>query len=113
MVLGPSRPPKGRPTPIRLRELATGCTSPPGQPAARRLSQSAKRSPRSDVLGQAHAGEDLAALREVPAAEGRRGHARGGGPRAAAQDAVLVAEEDLGVLAVRVRDEARVAAKVI
>src|SRR5919112_5156325 len=65
----------------------------------------------SGLRGQSHAGEDLPALGEVPVAERRRGHARVRRPRAATQDAVLVAEEDLGVLRIRIRDEARIAAE--
>src|SRR6185312_1166676 len=61
------------------------------------------------IGGEADAGEDLPALGEVPVAEAEGGDARVGRPRAAAQHAVLRAEEDLGVLAIRVGDEAWVA----
>ena len=53
------------------------------------------------------AGEDLPPLREVPVAERRPRDERIRDPRAAAQHAVLAAEERLRVLAVRVRDESR------
>ncbi len=53
----------------------------------------------------AEAGEDLPALRIVPVAEARSGHPGAGGPRAAPQNPVVVAEEHLGVLAVGMRHE--------
>ena len=68
-----------------------------------------RRAAISVVSGEPHAGEDLPALGQVPVAERRGGDARVRGPRAAAQHAVALAEEHLGVLAVRVRDEAGIA----
>src|SRR5262249_34852127 len=55
----------------------------------------------SGIVGAADAGEDLAALREVPVAEARAGDDRVGDPGAAAQDAIVAAEEDLRVLWIR------------
>src|SRR5262245_39687441 len=55
---------------------------------------------RSAVPGTAEAGEALAALREVPVAEGVPGDERLRGPRATAQDPEALAEEDLAVLGV-------------
>src|SRR5262249_32033270 len=55
----------------------------------------------SGIVGAADAGEDLAALREVPVAEARAGDHRVGDPGAAAQDAIVAAEEDLRVLRIR------------
>src|SRR5205823_3447775 len=55
------------------------------------------------------AGEDLSALGEVPVAEARRDDPSARGPRAAAQDPVVGAEEDLRVLLVGMRGEARIA----
>src|SRR5205814_40553 len=66
----------------------------------------------SRIARTPEAGEDLAPLREVPVAERRAGHGRVDGPRAAAQHLVLVAEEDLRVLGVRERAEARVGTEV-
>ena len=67
----------------------------------------AQRPVASTRLGAAEAGEDVAAVREVPAPEARPGDQRVGRPRAAAEDAVLVAEEDLRELRVREGEEAR------
>jgi hypothetical protein len=64
---------------------------------------------RAGVAGEPDAREDLPPDREVPVAEGQARDGRMGRPRAAAQDAVLVAEEDLRVLRVRERGEAGVA----
>ena len=61
------------------------------------------------VPRQAHAGEDLPALGQVPVAEGQARDAGMRRPRAAAQHAVVLAEEHLGVLAVGVGAEAGVA----
>src|SRR5439155_24745878 len=55
---------------------------------------------------------DLAALRVVPVPEGRRGDGRPGGPRAAPEHLVAVAEEDLRVLAIGEGAEARIGAEV-
>src|SRR5262249_36574455 len=55
----------------------------------------------SGITGAADAGEDLAALRVVPVAEARAGDDRVGHPGAAAQDAIVAAEEDLRILRVR------------
>src|SRR3954471_14523403 len=65
----------------------------------------------SRLRGESHAGVDLPALGEVPVAERGRRDAGVRRPRAAAQDAVALAEEDLGVLAVGVREEAGIAAE--
>src|SRR5215212_8889182 len=70
------------------------------------------RSPSSGVARAAEAGEDLPPLRVVPVAERVADHAEARRPRAAAEHLVLVAEEELGVLAVRVRPKARVRAEV-
>src|SRR3954465_14908652 len=66
----------------------------------------------SGVPRAAEAGEDLAALGEVPVAEGHARHPPARGPRAAPQDLVGGAEEDLRVLAVGVGRETGVAAEV-
>src|SRR5262245_66265293 len=63
------------------------------------------------IAGAAEAGEDLSPQRVVPVAEARPGDDRVGDPGAAAQDAVVGAEEDLGVLRVRERLETRIAAE--
>src|SRR6202020_2760041 len=60
---------------------------------------------------QPHAREDLAALRVVPVAKRRARDAPVSGPRPAAQNQVIPAEEDLGVLAIGIRDEPRIAAE--
>lgn len=54
------------------------------------------------------AGEYLAALRVVPVAEGDARNELIGGKRAAMQDTVLLAEEDLGVRTIGKRAEAGV-----
>src|SRR5436305_158585 len=68
--------------------------------------------PSSEVARQSHAREDLSALGQVPVAERHARHAGGGRPRAAAQHAVGVTEEDLRVLAVGVRAKARISPEV-
>src|SRR3954471_22477586 len=65
----------------------------------------------STILGAAEAGEDLAPLGQVPVAERVPRHARARRPRAAAQHLVAGPEEGLGVLAIGVGAEARVAAE--
>src|SRR3954449_11796078 len=72
----------------------------------------AGRRPLQGVARAAEAGEDLAPLRVVPVAEGVADHAEARRPRAAAQHLVLVAEEELRVLAVRVGAEAAVGREV-
>src|SRR5205823_5288807 len=69
--------------------------------AAHRITAGASAVPRA-----ANAGEDLAPLREVPVAEGGADYVSPRRPRAASQDPVAGAEEDLGVLAVRERAKA-------
>src|SRR5262249_8238227 len=64
------------------------------------------------VSGAPEAGEDLPADRVVPVAEGTADGRAVGCPRATAQHPVLVAKEDLGVLAVRECDESGWAAEV-
>src|SRR6185312_6072793 len=66
----------------------------------------------SGVPGTAEAAEDLTPDREVPVAERGAHRERVGGPRAAPQHLVPVAEEDLRVLAVREAREARVTVEV-
>src|ERR1700686_5242719 len=66
----------------------------------------------SQILCQAQPGEDLAALWQVPIAEGAARYARARRPRATAQYAIGAAEEDFGVLAVRICLEAAVAIEV-
>ena len=56
-------------------------------------------------LASSHPGEDLAALGEVPVAEGPTRDARVGGPRAPAEHTVGIAEEHLRVLAVGVGEK--------
>ena len=65
----------------------------------------------SSVPRQAHAGEDLPALGQVPVAEREARDAGMRRPRAAAQHAVVLAEEHLRVLAVGVGAEAGVAVR--
>src|SRR5262245_23724236 len=60
------------------------------------------------IVGTPHPGEDLAPLRVVPVAEARPRDDLVGDPRAAPEDPMLVAEEDLRVLGVRKGAEPRV-----
>src|SRR5262249_38496007 len=62
----------------------------------------------SVVLHAPNAGEDLAALGQVPVPEAGADHVAAGGPGAAAQHLVGVAEEDLGVFGVWESLEARI-----
>src|SRR4051794_11710134 len=62
-----------------------------------------------DLPCESYATEDLAALGQVPVAERRGGDHGVGRPGAAAQNAVALLEEDLGVLPVGVGAEAGVA----
>src|ERR1043166_722222 len=62
----------------------------------------------SGIGGAPNPGEDLPPLRKIPVAEGLPRNERIGDPRAASQHAVLVSEEDLGVLGVRERAKGRI-----
>src|SRR5262245_43256848 len=72
---------------------------------------SAERSA-SGVASTAEAGEELAALRQVPVAEGIASDQGLRRPRSATQHLVALAEVDLGVLGIGEGDEARVGRKV-
>jgi len=82
----------------RLGEPLSGRRAPsprPGRRAGGRRSRSS-----SGVLGEAEAGEDLAALRQVPVAEARPGDVRVGRPGGAAQHLYSSPKKDLRVLLV-------------
>src|SRR6185295_19413570 len=64
---------------------------------------------RTSIASKSHPAEDLTTLGQVPVAERLGGDQRRGGPRAAAEHLVALAEEDLGVLGIRVRLEAGIA----
>src|SRR5262245_40033606 len=66
----------------------------------------------SGVAGTAEAGEDLAALWQVPVAKRVAGDERLRGPRATAQDLEALPEEQLRVLGVGKRDEPGIGCKV-
>src|SRR5262245_44663540 len=66
----------------------------------------------SGVAGTAEAGEDLAALWQVPVAKRVAGDERLRGPRAAAQDLEALPEEQLRVLGIRERHEPGIGSKV-